>query len=78
MQFLNEAVIITVCGGIVGLVLAQLAGLLIGHIMGIAMWIPLWVVGMSLGFCVVIGITFGMYPAIKASKMHPIDALRHE
>ena len=78
MQFLNEAVIITVCGGIVGLVLAQLAGLLIGHIMGIAMWIPLWVVGMSLGFCVVIGVIFGMYPAIKASKMHPIDALRHE
>ena len=39
---------------------------------------PLWVIAMSLGFCVLIGVIFGMYPAIKASNLMPIDALRHD
>jgi putative ABC transport system permease protein len=43
-----------------------------------SMTIPRWAVILSLGFSAAVGIIFGMFPAIKASMLNPIDALRHE
>ncbi len=78
VQFLVEALMLSLIGGLIGLGLSALGCLAIGNAMGIAISMPLWVVGMSLGFCTAIGLIFGMFPAIKASKMQPIDALRRD
>ncbi len=77
-QFLVEALIVSVLGGLIGLALSFIGSLIIGNYIGITLIMPLWVIGLSLGFCLVIGVIFGMYPAIKASKLQPIDALRRD
>ena len=78
VQFLVEALMLSILGGLIGLGISAIGCAIIGHVMGIAITMPLWVIGMSIGFCTLIGLAFGMFPAIKASKMQPIDALRRE
>lgn len=77
-QFLVEALALSLVGGSIGLIISAIGTAIIAHVIGFAMSMPLWVVGMSLGFCTAIGLIFGMFPAIKASRMQPIDALRRE
>ncbi|MCB2204434.1 ABC transporter permease [bacterium] len=77
-QFLSEAVVISVLGGLVGIVL----GLAAGNILAVALEIdPVveigWIAGGIL-ICCFIGVAFGTYPAWKASNLDPIDALRYE
>jgi putative ABC transport system permease protein len=80
-QFLVEAVVLCMAGAAVGLIGGQglvlaikmIPGAVLGHAT-----IPLWSVALSAGFSVAIGVTFGMFPAIKAARLNPIDALRHE
>ena len=83
IQFLIEAIALSGLGGVLGLA----GGLLLAQIAHkvIANWIefpdvhtPLWAVGLSVGFCAFLGIVFGIYPAAKASKLDPIEALRYE
>ena len=81
MQFLVEAVVLCLAGGFVGLVFVQ--GLitvipLIPDVPFESLSIPGWAIGISLGFSAGVGIIFGMFPAIKASMLNPINALRHE
>lgn len=78
VQFLVEALMLSIVGGLIGLGISGLGCLAIGNAMGITIAMPLWVTGMSLGFCTLIGLIFGMFPAVKASKMQPIDALRRD
>ncbi len=78
VQFLIEALLLSLIGGAIGLIISAIGSAIIGSIMGITLLIPGWVVAMSLGFCTAIGLIFGMFPAIKASNMQPIDALRRE
>ena len=78
VQFLVEALMLSLFGGALGLGLSAIGVVIISHVMGITMAMPLWVILMSVGFCTAIGLIFGMYPAIKASYMQPIDALRRE
>jgi len=83
IQFLIEAIVLSGFGGLVGIA----GGVLLAKIARwvIARWIefpathtPVWAVVVSFGFCAILGIVFGIYPAAKASKLDPIEALRYE
>lgn len=77
-QFIIEALILSLIGGIIGVMLGIIAAQMLSHL---AEWSisfsPLSIL-MSFGFSGLVGIFFGFYPAYKASLMNPIDALRHE
>ena len=77
-QFLVEAVILTLLGGISGLILGYIGGLLIGSAITIVAKMTIGMVIFSVGTSSVIGIIFGVYPAYKAAKLDPIEALREE
>jgi putative ABC transport system permease protein len=77
-QFLAEAILICQIGGILGVVLGMLAGNLVGILMGGSFTIPWLWIGMGILFCFVVGLISGIYPAIKAAKLDPIEALRYE
>jgi len=80
MQFLMEALVLSLFGGIIGLILgygfASLISVFIPGSNGII--VPLWAIWLSFGFTTTIGVVFGLAPAIKAAKLHPVDALRYE
>ena len=78
-QFIIEAIVVCVLGGLVGIVLGILIGNLIARAMSIDIFIIPWL-WMFVGFviCVVVGLLSGYYPAFKASKLDPIDSLRFE
>ncbi len=80
-QFLVEAVTLCLVGGAVGLAVGQGLVLLMQMIPGSPLdeaSTPLWVVVLSVGFSGATGVVFGMFPAIKAARLDPIEALRHE
>lgn len=77
-QFLTEAIVICQIGGIVGVVLAVILGAFISMSMGGSFMIPWAWIGMGLAICFVVGLISGLYPAVKASKLDPIEALRYE
>lgn len=77
-QFLSESVIITLIGGTIGLALGFTVGALLGSIMGLNSFIRPWTVLLAVGLTSLVGLFFGIYPANKAAKLNPIDALRYE
>ncbi len=79
MQFLVEAVALCVVGGAVGLLVAQGAVLGLQQIPALKnAGVPMWAVVLSVAFSAATGVVFGMFPAIKAARLDPIEALRHE
>lgn len=78
MQFLTESAILSACGGIIGVMIG--IGLVSGGgmILGVSVVIKPSVVIMAVSFSAFVGIFFGLYPASKAAKSDPIDALRYE
>ena len=77
-QFLTEAVVLTSLGGVLGIVLGSGIGWAIHFFSGFPISLPWWSFAIGLAFSASVGIFFGMYPAMKASRLDPIEALRHE
>ena len=80
-QFLLEAVVLSFLGGFLGIGVGRLMAVGVSMIPGAGLEqveVPFWAVLMSFGFCAVVGVVFGFFPAMKASRLDPIEALRHE
>ena len=77
-QFLIEAVIISVTGGVIGILVGVLASWLVTVIAHWPVYIQMYSVGLSFAVCTVTGVFFGWYPAKKASNLDPIEAIRYE
>ena len=77
-QFLLEAAFLTSVGGLLGIALGASIGWAVHLISGFPISLPWWSFALGLGFSAAVGIFFGMYPAVKASRLDPIEALRYE
>ena len=77
-QFLMEAAFLTSLGGILGIVLGSGLGWAVHFISGFPISLPWWSFAIGLGFSASVGLFFGMWPAVKASRLDPIVALRYE
>jgi putative ABC transport system permease protein len=77
-QFLIEAAFLTSLGGLLGIVLGSAIGWGVHLLSGFPISLPWWSFALGLGFSAGVGIFFGMYPAFKASRLDPIEALRYE
>jgi putative ABC transport system permease protein len=77
-QFVTEAIVLSWVGGLAGIVLGIIGGNIVALVLGVSVVLPLdWIV---IGFLVTtfVGVLFGVYPAVKASNLDPIEALRYE
>jgi len=77
-QFLVEAVVLCLVGGFLGILLGRAGSLLVGNVMGWPTYASPSAAVIAVAVSVTVGITFGYYPAWKASRLNPIDALRYE
>jgi len=77
-QFLIEAVVLTAIGGLAGLAVGEVASLLMNRYSPLPAYVPLWAIGVGVGISAAVGIIFGLWPAWKAARLNPIDALRWE
>jgi len=78
-QFLTEAIVLTGAGGVIGVLLGGGISLLISlAVPSLPSSIPLWAVLLGVGLSMGVGLFFGMYPAIKAARLDPVEALRYE
>ena len=77
-QFLIEAVFLTSMGGLLGILLGSSIGLSIHWLSGFPVSLPWWSFAIGIGFSASVGIFFGLFPAFKASRLDPIEALRYE
>ncbi|MET1254680.1 ABC transporter permease [Aliikangiella maris] len=80
LQFLIEAIVLSLLGGIIGIIIGYGLGFLAAATIPNfpPATIPLWAIGIAFGFCAFVGILFGILPAAKAANLDPIDALRYE
>lgn len=77
-QFLIESVIISLTGGVLGIMVGWAGSLFCRNFFSLPTSIPMWSILVSFAVCVFIGVVFGYFPARKAANMDPIDAIRYE
>ncbi|MEM7754744.1 MAG: ABC transporter permease [Planctomycetota bacterium] len=81
LQFLVEAIVLCLVGGAIGVGIGQAMVFGLRNVPDMPLGdaaVPSWAVALALGFSATVGVVFGMFPAIKAARLNPIDALRHE
>ena len=78
MQFLTEAVLLTILGGVLGIAIGAGGAMIVSKILTWPTLISFWSVAVAFIFSAAVGIFFGFYPARKAASMNPIEALRYE
>jgi putative ABC transport system permease protein len=77
-QFLIEAAFLTSMGGVLGIIFGSGIGMIVHWVSGFPVSLPWWSFALGIGFSASVGIFFGLFPAIKASRLDPIEALRYE
>jgi putative ABC transport system permease protein len=77
-QFLIEALVVSVLGGLAGLLLSLIGVRVLAPLLNESLAVSPVIAAIAIGFSMLIGIIFGLYPANKASRLHPIEALRYE
>ena len=77
-QFLIEAVVLTGIGGLAGLAVGEGLSFLMNKYSPLPAFVPLWAIGVGIGISAAVGIIFGLWPAWKAARLDPIEALRWE
>jgi ABC-type antimicrobial peptide transport system permease subunit len=78
MQFLMESMVLSLLGGLVGVLGGTILAFIISHLLDWPALVSTPSIFVSFGFSAMVGIFFGFYPARKASLLDPIDALRYE
>jgi putative ABC transport system permease protein len=77
-QMLTESVVLSVFGGVVGTILGAIIGITISRFTPIPASIQVWSVALGIGITALVGLFFGLYPASRAARLDPIEALRRE
>ncbi len=77
-QFLIEATVLCLFGGLLGIITGHCGSMAVGYFMNWPTMMSIWAPLVAVGVAALIGILFGYYPALKASSLNPIDALRYE
>jgi len=78
-QFLTEAIVLTGSGGIIGVLLGLTISLLINALLPkLPSSVPVWSIALAVGVSMSVGLFFGIYPAMKAARLDPVEALRYE
>ncbi|HAN86452.1 MAG TPA: multidrug ABC transporter substrate-binding protein, partial [Firmicutes bacterium] len=78
LQFLVEALALSLIGGAIGMILGWMAGSGISRLAGWPPSFSMTSVAAAVGFSSAVGLIFGIFPAVKAAQMNPVDALRYE
>ncbi|MCC5847321.1 MAG: ABC transporter permease [Verrucomicrobia bacterium] len=77
-QFLIETIVLSSAGGLIGIAMGMIIPKIIETFAGMPTVVPVYAIVLSLGISVLVGVVFGIYPAIRAARLDPIVALRHE
>ncbi len=80
LQFITESMTVSGIGGLLGVAFGYGLSKLVGVAAGdkLPTFVPLWAVGLGFGFATFVGMFFGIYPAFRAARLDPIQALRYE
>jgi putative ABC transport system permease protein len=78
MQFLTEALVITLAGGFIGIAASVVLSYIIRSQTAVQPALDVWIILLAASVSLLVGVIFGTWPAIRAARKNPIDALRHD